>query len=104
MVLFMAFVSLYAHLQDVMVEPGAYVRQRRMIGTVGKTGNARHPWMMPHLHLEVLSDGVPIDPTTLGLRVVEPPMSPHEERAALSAAVRQPGTSERDVSSATGGE
>lgn len=62
--------SLYAHLNEVAVEPGARVRQGGVIGTVGKTGNARHPWIVPHVHLEVWRDGEPIDPQRLGLLVV----------------------------------
>ena len=64
--------SLYAHLDQVSVEVGARVRQGQTIGTVGKTGNARHPWITPHLHLEVLQDGAPVNPQTLGLQVVDP--------------------------------
>ena len=64
--------SLYAHLNTVSVEPGARIRQGEVIGTVGKTGNARHPWITPHVHLEVLKDGEPINPQRLGLQVVEP--------------------------------
>lgn len=62
--------SLYAHLNEVTVEPGARVKQGEVIGTVGKTGNARHRWIVPHVHLEVLKDGEPMDPQRLGLRVV----------------------------------
>lgn len=65
--------SLYAHLQHVHVEPGARVRQGARIGTVGKTGNARHPWIVPHLHLEIVKGGVVVDPKTLGLQVFDPP-------------------------------
>lgn len=61
--------SRYAHLKTVRVEPGRRVRQGAVIGTVGKTGNARHAWITPHVHLEVLQDGAPIDPRTLGLEV-----------------------------------
>ena len=64
--------SLYAHLNDVQVEAGARVRQGAIIGTVGKTGNARSHWITPHVHLEVLRHGELIDPQTLGLRVVDP--------------------------------
>ena len=64
--------SLYAHLNEVNVEPGRRVRQGERIGTVGKTGNARHAWITPHLHLEVLRDGEPVDPHTLGLAMVGP--------------------------------
>ncbi len=65
--------TLYAHLEAVQVEAGARVRQGEVIGTVGKTGNARHPWIVPHVHLEVLSRGQPIDPQTLGLPIVDDP-------------------------------
>lgn len=62
--------SLYAHLDDVQVTMGQRVQQGQIIGTVGKTGNARSPLIAPHLHLEVAKDGVLLDPTTMGLRVV----------------------------------
>lgn len=62
--------SLYAHLQQVAVEPGMRVRQGQVIGTVGKTGNAKSPLITPHLHLEVVKAGSPIDPQQLGLQVV----------------------------------
>ena len=63
--------SIYAHLDEVLVEAGARVRQGTQIGTVGKTGNARHRWITPHLHLEVVKDGEPIDPQSLGLPIAE---------------------------------
>jgi hypothetical protein len=62
--------SLYAHLQEVLVESGTRVRQGQRIGTVGNTGNARHPWITPHLHLEVVQDGQSVDPQSLGLPIV----------------------------------
>lgn len=61
--------SLYAHLNTVTVEAGERIKQGKVIGTIGKTGNARHPWIIPHLHLEVWEDGTPIDPLSLGLEV-----------------------------------
>jgi len=61
--------SLYAHLDTVTVKEGERVPQGAIIGSVGKTGNARHPWITPHLHLEVVRDGTPIDPQGLGLHV-----------------------------------
>ncbi|MBI3321390.1 MAG: M23 family metallopeptidase [Candidatus Omnitrophica bacterium] len=64
--------SVYAHLQEATVEPGMRVRQGAMIGTVGKTGNARHAWISPHLHLEVSKDGAPLDPQVLGLPLADP--------------------------------
>ena len=63
--------SLYAHLNSVTVEAGGRVRQGQAIGTVGKTGNARHRWITSHLHLEVLRQGTPVDPATVGLAFVE---------------------------------
>ena len=66
--------SLYAHLNTVCVDVGSRVRQGQRLGTVGKTGNAAHPWITPHLHLEVLKTEQPIDPQLIGLQVVEPPM------------------------------
>ena len=68
--------SLYAHLNEVDVRVGERVRQGERIGTVGKTGNARHPWIAPHVHLEVVRDGEPIDPQTLGLVMVSPQTTP----------------------------
>ena len=65
--------SLYAHLDDVLAQAGAHVRQGEVIGTVGKTGNARHPWITPHVHFELIKGGMPLDPQSLGLPVVEPP-------------------------------
>lgn len=64
--------SLYAHLGTVAVEVGDRVRQGQVIATVGKTGNARHPLIKPHLHLEIVQAGQPLDPTVLGLTVVDP--------------------------------
>ena len=63
--------SLYAHLNTVRVTPGVWVRQGDQIGTVGKTGNAHHPWILPHVHLEVTRNGEPIDPVALGIQPVD---------------------------------
>ena len=64
--------SLYAHLETIAVDVGDRVRQGQVIATVGKTGNARSPLIKPHLHLEVLQDGRPLDPSTTGLALLEP--------------------------------
>jgi len=64
--------SLYAHLSAVRVGAGGRVRQGEIIGAVGKTGNARHPWIAPHVHLEVWQGEELIDPRSLGLAVVDP--------------------------------
>lgn len=73
--------SLYAHLDGVRTQAGARVRQGQVVGTVGKTGNARHPWITPHVHFEVVKGEEPIDPQTLGLPVTGSPAGP-----ALAAA------------------
>lgn len=64
--------SLYGHLSTIAVRPGDRLRQGQVIGTVGKTGNARHAWITPHLHLEVTRGSKLIDPASLGLVFVAP--------------------------------
>jgi len=61
--------SLYAHLHEIEIEEGARVRQGQLIGRVGKTGNARHRWIEPHVHLEVVKSGEAVDPALIGLPV-----------------------------------
>jgi hypothetical protein len=53
--------STYAHLDEVLVEPGTTVAAGDVLGTVGNRGNSTGP----HLHLEVLLDGRPVDPLAL---------------------------------------
>lgn len=50
--------TLYAHLAEVYVSVGEAVTAGQIIGTVGATGNADGD----HLHLEVLKNGVAVDP------------------------------------------
>lgn len=52
----------YAHLSAFAVRKGARVRQGQMIGRTGDTGNAT----AVHLHYEVLIDGRPVNPLTVG--------------------------------------
>ncbi len=63
--------SLYAHLHTLDVKTGERVVQGQPLGTVGKTGNARHHAITPHLHLEVSRQGALIDPASLGLVFVD---------------------------------
>jgi murein DD-endopeptidase MepM/ murein hydrolase activator NlpD len=61
--------SLYAHLHDITVREGERVKQGQQIGSVGKTGNARHRWIEPHLHLEIVQAGTALDPVAFGLYI-----------------------------------
>lgn len=51
-------VTRYAHCLRVLVKPGQVVRQGQPIGEVGTSGRSTGP----HLHFEVLVEGVPHDP------------------------------------------
>lgn len=51
--------TLYAHLQYLFVRAGEPVTMGQTLGTVGQTGNATGP----HLHFELLHEGVRYDPT-----------------------------------------
>lgn len=55
-------ITIYGHLSKINVGRWQKVRQGDIVGEVGKTGNANHPAIMPHLHFEVRKDRRPIDP------------------------------------------
>jgi len=55
------YLTLYAHLGDILVSEGQVVAQGAQIGTVGSTGNSTGP----HLHFEIRDFGRRVDP--LGL-------------------------------------
>ena len=56
--------TLYAHMQYLFVHPGQQVAQGQVIGTVGQTGDVTGP----HLHFELLHEGIRYDPSAaLGL-------------------------------------
>ncbi|MBR3942381.1 MAG: M23 family metallopeptidase [Clostridia bacterium] len=52
------FETLYAHCNSLLVEAGATVQQGQEIAKVGSTGNSTGP----HLHFEIIKDGVYQDP------------------------------------------
>jgi murein DD-endopeptidase MepM/ murein hydrolase activator NlpD len=53
--------TLYGHLTKATVRSGDKITQGQQIGLVGSTGNSTGP----HLHFEVLLDGLPVDPAPL---------------------------------------
>lgn len=52
------YTTRYCHLDDVIVTPGKFVKQKQVIGKVGSTGRSTGP----HLHYEVYQDGTAVDP------------------------------------------
>ena len=77
--------SLYAHLDRIAVDVGERIRQGQAIGTVGKTGNASHPLIQPHLHLEISKAGQTLDPSALGLALTDPVSSEPDTDAGRHA-------------------
>ena len=55
-------ITVYGHLSQVLVKPYQIIPQGKIIGLVGKTGNADHPGILPHLHFEVRKNNIPINP------------------------------------------
>ena len=54
-------VSLYGHLNEILVNPGQEVASGELIGRVGSTGLATGP----HLHFEWRKNGTAVDPLTV---------------------------------------
>ena len=52
------YVTLYAHLSKYNVRKGQKVKRGDIIGFVGNTGRSQ----APHLHYEVIKDGIAINP------------------------------------------
>lgn len=57
-----SLVTRYGHLSKISVRRGRKVRQGDIIGEAGKTGNASHKLIKPHVHFEVMKNGKPVDP------------------------------------------
>ncbi len=53
--------TVYAHASMILVERGENVRRGEVIGLTGSSGRST----APHLHFEILLDGLPVDPLTL---------------------------------------
>ncbi len=56
--------TLYGHLEKRYVKAGQRVRQGQEIGSIGKTGNANHPAIKPHVHFELAVSGTMVDPAS----------------------------------------
>jgi len=56
------YITIYGHLSNIFVRKDDYLRQGQVIGSVGKTGNARAADILAHLHFEIRKNGVPQDP------------------------------------------
>lgn len=56
------YTTIYGHLSQIGVKENQFVCQGQKIGEVGKTGNANFRGLIPHLHLEVRLNDVPLDP------------------------------------------
>jgi len=74
--------TLYAHLSRSLVKPGDIVRRGQVIAEVGNSGRSTGP----HLHFEVLLQGVPQNPTRFLAAEVSP--LPRQARAVSGASVR----------------
>jgi murein DD-endopeptidase MepM/ murein hydrolase activator NlpD len=61
-----------AHLSKVNIRPFQWVKQGRIIGFVGKTGNAGARGIAPHLHFEIRRRGKALDPEKFLIRRRKP--------------------------------
>ena len=63
--------TLYAHLDKILIDNKRWVNQGKLIGLVGKTGNANIAGMVTHLHFEIIENNKSIDPLTKYLLPIE---------------------------------
>jgi len=57
--------TIYGHLSETYLPGKTKVRQGQVIGAVGKSGNASHRSILPHLHFEIRNGKKALDPTPL---------------------------------------
>ena len=57
--------TIYGHLSETYLPGKTRVRQGQVIGSVGKSGNAFHRAILPHLHFEIRNGKRALDPTPL---------------------------------------
>jgi len=55
------FISLYAHLNKILVQKGKFVKKGDVIGLVGSTGRSTGP----HLHFGIYINSIPVDPLSI---------------------------------------
>lgn len=53
----------YAHLTSMAVTTGQWLAKGEILGTVGKTGNADDPQVLPHVHFEIRFKNHALDPS-----------------------------------------
>ncbi len=56
------YCTIYSHLSKITVKDNQWVWQGDKIGELGKTGNANHRGMQPHLHFEIRYKNKYLDP------------------------------------------
>ncbi len=53
----------YAHLSALYVSSGDWVKRGTHLGDCGKTGNAKNPHILPHVHFEIRQNGKSVNPS-----------------------------------------
>ena len=75
--------TLYAHMRKIMVSPGQKVKRGEVIGYVGNTGKS----LGPHLHYEVIKNGIKINPVNFYYSDLTP--EEYEKMIELASSVNQ---------------